>query len=103
LKAANANTVQAVAVPTPTELFAPLRQADQEAVSKDPTNPANHYNLGNDYLADHHFKEAIDELIGILTQERFKAKLVVILAGYDQEVNQLAVATTNINNTGCFR
>ena len=34
-------------------------------------------------------KEAMDELVGILTQERFKAKLVVILAGYDQEINQL--------------
>jgi hypothetical protein len=41
-------------------------------------------------LSDGQFgKEAIDELIGTLTQERFKAKLVVILAGYDQEVNQL--------------
>jgi SpoVK/Ycf46/Vps4 family AAA+-type ATPase len=34
-------------------------------------------------------KESMDELVGILTQERFKAKLVVILAGYDQEINQL--------------
>ena len=34
-------------------------------------------------------KEAMDELFGILTQERFKAKLVVILAGYDKEINQL--------------
>ena len=34
-------------------------------------------------------KEAMDELVGILTQDRFKAKLVVILAGYDQDINQL--------------
>ena len=41
-------------------------------------------------LSEGHFaKEAMDELVGILTQERFKAKLVVILAGYDQEINQL--------------
>jgi len=41
-------------------------------------------------LSEGHFaKEAMDELVGILTQERFKAKMVVILAGYDQEVNQL--------------
>lgn len=41
-------------------------------------------------LSEGHFaKEAMDELVGILTQERFKAKLVVILAGYDKEINQL--------------
>jgi len=41
-------------------------------------------------LSEGHFaKEAMDELVGILTQDRFKAKLVVILAGYDQEINQL--------------
>ena len=27
-------------------------------------------------------------LVGILSQERFKAKLVVILGGYDEEINQ---------------
>ena len=41
-------------------------------------------------LSEGHFaKEAMDELVGILTQERYRAKLVVILAGYDQEINQL--------------
>jgi len=41
-------------------------------------------------LSEGHFaKEAMDELVGILTQDRFKAKLVVVLAGYNQEVNQL--------------
>ena len=41
-------------------------------------------------LSEGHFaKEAMDELVGILTQERYKAKLIVILAGYDQEINQL--------------
>ena len=41
-------------------------------------------------LSEGHFaKEAMDELVGILTQERYKAKLVVILAGYDREINQL--------------
>jgi hypothetical protein len=28
-------------------------------------------------------KDAIDELVGVLSQKRFKAKLAVILAGYD--------------------
>ena len=41
-------------------------------------------------LSEGHFaKEAMDELVGILTQERFKAKLIVILAGYDREINEL--------------
>ena len=41
-------------------------------------------------LSEGHFaKEAMDELVGILTQDRFKGKLVVVLAGYDQEINQL--------------
>lgn len=34
-------------------------------------------------------KEAMDELVGILTQEKFRGKLVAILAGYDQEMNDL--------------
>ena len=41
-------------------------------------------------LSEGHFaKEAMDELVGILTQDRYKGKVVVILAGYDQEINQL--------------
>lgn len=41
-------------------------------------------------LSEGHFaKEAMDELVGILTQEKFRGKLVVVLAGYDQEINQL--------------
>ena len=32
-------------------------------------------------------KEAMDELVGILTQEKFRGKLVVVLAGYDQEIS----------------
>jgi hypothetical protein len=34
-------------------------------------------------------KEAIDELVGLLTQEMFRGKLIVILAGYDNDVNRL--------------
>ncbi|KZV71056.1 P-loop containing nucleoside triphosphate hydrolase protein [Peniophora sp. CONT] len=34
-------------------------------------------------------KEAMDELVGILTQEEFEGRLVVILAGYDNEMNHL--------------
>ena len=34
-------------------------------------------------------KEAIDELVGLLTQEAFRGKLLVILAGYDKDINEL--------------
>ncbi|EKM56223.1 uncharacterized protein PHACADRAFT_209697 [Phanerochaete carnosa HHB-10118-sp] len=34
-------------------------------------------------------KEAMDELVGILTQEAFIGKLIVIIAGYDKEMNAL--------------
>ena len=41
-------------------------------------------------LTEGHFaKEAMDELVGLLTQQAFRGKLVVILAGYDKEINQL--------------
>jgi hypothetical protein len=41
-------------------------------------------------LSEGHFaKEAIDELVGLLTQETFRGKLIVILAGYDHEMNEL--------------
>ncbi|KAK0239336.1 P-loop containing nucleoside triphosphate hydrolase protein [Armillaria nabsnona] len=34
-------------------------------------------------------KEAIDEIVDLLTQDRIKGKIVVILAGYDEDINQL--------------
>ena len=41
-------------------------------------------------LSEGHFaKEAMDELVGILTQEAYIGKLIVIIAGYDQEMNTL--------------
>lgn len=43
------------------------------------------YRLGEGRFAS----EAMDELVGLLTQEIFRGKLIVILAGYDQEMNQL--------------
>ena len=68
-------------------------------------------------LSESHFaKEAMDELVGILTQERFKAKLIVILAGYDREINQLLsvnpglssrfpdeIVFENISSTMCIK
>ncbi|KAL6302615.1 P-loop containing nucleoside triphosphate hydrolase protein [Sparassis latifolia] len=43
------------------------------------------YRLGEGHFA----KEAIDELVSVLTQPRFLHKVVVILAGYDQDMNRL--------------
>ncbi|KAG5647446.1 hypothetical protein DXG03_009376 [Asterophora parasitica] len=43
------------------------------------------YRLGEGHFA----KEAIDELVASLTLPKFKSKLIVILAGYDQDMNSL--------------
>ncbi|KAK9771144.1 putative AAA family ATPase [Seiridium cardinale] len=41
-------------------------------------------------LAEGHFaKEAMDEIVDCLTKERYQHKLVVILAGYDDDMNRL--------------
>ncbi|KAI2624345.1 P-loop containing nucleoside triphosphate hydrolase protein [Hypoxylon sp. NC1633] len=41
-------------------------------------------------LAEGHFaKEAMDEIVDCLTKERYQNKLVVILAGYDNDINKL--------------
>lgn len=50
-------------------------------------------------LADGHYaKEAMDEVVGLLTQEKFKSKMVVILAGYDNEMNQLLSVNTGLSS-----
>ncbi|KAI0387532.1 P-loop containing nucleoside triphosphate hydrolase protein [Hypomontagnella monticulosa] len=38
---------------------------------------------------DHFAKEAMDEIVDCLTKERYQNKLVVILAGYDNDINRL--------------
>ncbi|KAJ7791646.1 P-loop containing nucleoside triphosphate hydrolase protein [Mycena olivaceomarginata] len=43
-------------------------------------------------------KEAIDEVVGILTQPRFQSKIVVILAGYDDEMNNLLAVNTGLSS-----
>ena len=41
-------------------------------------------------LSEGHFaKEAMDEIVGLMTQERFMNKLIIILAGYEHEMNAL--------------
>lgn len=52
------------------------------------------YRLGEGHFA----KEAIDELVDILTQEKFISKIVVILAGYDQEMNMLMAVNTGLSS-----
>lgn len=37
--------------------------------------------------------EAVDELVGALTEEEFKGRLLVILAGYDQDMEQMLSVT----------
>jgi hypothetical protein len=50
-------------------------------------------------LSEGHFaQEAIDEVVGLLTHETFKSKLVVILAGYDQEMNRLLDVNTGLSS-----
>ena len=52
------------------------------------------YRLGEGRFA----QEAMDELVGILTHERFKGKIIVILAGYDQEINNLLQVNTGLSS-----
>ena len=41
-------------------------------------------------LSEGHFaKEAMDEIVGLMTNERYMNKLVIILAGYDHQMNEL--------------
>lgn len=50
-------------------------------------------------LSEGHFAtEAIDELVGTLTQEKFRSKIVVILAGYDQEMNELMAVNPGLSS-----
>ncbi|KAI0310251.1 P-loop containing nucleoside triphosphate hydrolase protein [Amylostereum chailletii] len=50
-------------------------------------------------LSQGHFaKEAMDELVGILTQDEFRGKLIVILAGYDREMNELMAVNTGLSS-----
>ena len=48
------------------------------------------YRLGEGRFA----QEAVDEIVGLLTQDKFKSKIVVVLAGYERDINKLL----NINS-----
>ncbi|KAF5346141.1 hypothetical protein D9758_009985 [Tetrapyrgos nigripes] len=48
-------------------------------------------------LREGHFaQEAIDELVGLLTNDRFMGKIIVILAGYTQDINQLLAVNSGL-------
>ncbi|KAI0339377.1 P-loop containing nucleoside triphosphate hydrolase protein [Trametopsis cervina] len=50
-------------------------------------------------LSESHFaKEAIEELVYILTQDPFARNLIVILAGYDEEMNQLMAMNRGLSS-----
>lgn len=50
-------------------------------------------------LSEGHFaKEAMDELVGLLTQETYRGKLIVVLAGYDNEMNDLLAVNTGLSS-----
>jgi hypothetical protein len=43
-------------------------------------------------------QEAVDELVGLLTQDRFKSKLVIILAGYEHDINKLLDVNSGLSS-----
>ncbi|KAK1223907.1 hypothetical protein PQX77_013213 [Marasmius sp. AFHP31] len=50
-------------------------------------------------LGDGHFaQEAVDEIVSLVTQERYASKLVIILAGYDDDMNQLLRVNTGLSS-----
>ncbi|CCC05205.1 unnamed protein product [Sordaria macrospora k-hell] len=50
-------------------------------------------------LADGHFaKEAIDELVDSVTKERYHKKLIIILAGYETDINRLMSVNSGLTS-----
>ncbi|KDR65734.1 hypothetical protein GALMADRAFT_106825 [Galerina marginata CBS 339.88] len=50
-------------------------------------------------LSEGHFaQEAIDELVGLLTHPDFKSRLIVILAGYEKDMNRLMSVNTGLSS-----
>jgi hypothetical protein len=42
-------------------------------------------------------------MVGLLTQDRFKSKIVVILAGYDQDINKLLSVNSGLYSESMLR
>lgn len=50
-------------------------------------------------LAEGQFaKEAVDEIVDCLTKERYQGKMVVILAGYDEDINRLLAVNPGLSS-----
>ncbi|KAJ6497671.1 P-loop containing nucleoside triphosphate hydrolase protein [Mycena sanguinolenta] len=50
-------------------------------------------------LKDGHFaKEATDEIVTLLTDDTYKGKIVVILAGYDDDINELLASNRGLSS-----
>ena len=50
-------------------------------------------------LSEGHFaKEAMDEIVGLMTHERYMNKLVIILAGYDHQMNELLAVNPGLSS-----
>ncbi|KAF9264160.1 P-loop containing nucleoside triphosphate hydrolase protein [Marasmius fiardii PR-910] len=50
-------------------------------------------------LGDGHFaQEAVDEIVSLMTQDRYMSKVVIILAGYDDDMNQLMKVNTGLSS-----
>ncbi|KAK5657152.1 hypothetical protein OQA88_3209 [Cercophora sp. LCS_1] len=50
-------------------------------------------------LAEGHFaKEAVDELVDCVTKERYQKKLIIILAGYDADINRLMSVNAGLSS-----
>jgi hypothetical protein len=43
-------------------------------------------------------KEAIDEIVSLLTDERYRGKIIVILAGYDNDINELLAVNRGLSS-----
>lgn len=52
------------------------------------------YRLGEGHFA----KEAVDELVSTLTLEQYKGKIIVILAGYDKEINDMLAVNPGLSS-----
>lgn len=48
--------------------------------------------------AGHFAKEATDEIVTLLTNERYKGKIVVVLAGYDNDMNALLASNRGLSS-----
>ncbi|TRM64558.1 P-loop containing nucleoside triphosphate hydrolase protein [Schizophyllum amplum] len=48
--------------------------------------------------AGHFAQEAMDEIVTVMTQEKFKGKLIVILAGYEHDINKLMKSNSGLSS-----